>query len=87
MKLHLMVNGQARELDVAPDRRAVDLLREDLGLTGVKEGCGSGECGTCTILVDGEAQLACLLLAAQLEGRTLTTIEGLARAGELHPVQ
>jgi carbon-monoxide dehydrogenase small subunit len=87
VKLSLTVNGQVRELDVAPDRRAVDLLREDLGLTGVKEGCGSGECGACTILVDGEAQLACLLLAAQLERRTLTTIEGLAREGELHPVQ
>jgi aerobic-type carbon monoxide dehydrogenase small subunit (CoxS/CutS family) len=87
MKLSLVVNGQLRELDAAPDRRAVDVLREDLGLTGVKEGCGSGECGVCTILVDGEAQLACLLLAAQLPGRELTTIEGLARDGELHPLQ
>lgn len=87
MKLRLTVNGQARELEVAPDRRALDLLREDLGLTGVKEGCGAGECGACTILVDGEARLGCLLLAAPLAGREVTTIEGLAPEGRLHPVQ
>ena len=74
-------------MDVAPDRRVVDLLREDLGLTGTKEACGSGECGACTILVDGETRLSCLMLAAQLEGRSLTTIEGLAEGGDLHPVQ
>jgi carbon-monoxide dehydrogenase small subunit len=82
-----MVNGQERELEVAPDRRVVDLLREDLGLTGVKEGCGAGECGACTILVNGEARLGCLMLAAQLAGREVTTIEGLASPGQLHPVQ
>ena len=87
MRLRLTVNGQERELEVAPDRRVVDLLREDLGLTGVKEGCGAGECGACTILVDGEARLGCLLLAAQLAGREVTTIEGLAPPGRLHPVQ
>ena len=87
MRLRLTVNGQARELEVDPDRRAVDLLREDLGLTGVKEGCGAGECGACTILVDGEARLGCLMLAAQLAGREVTTIEGLAPEGRLHPVQ
>jgi carbon-monoxide dehydrogenase small subunit len=86
--LHVIINGTPRVLDVAPDRRVVDLLREDLGLTGTKEGCGSGECGSCTILVDGEARLSCLMLAAQLEGRTVTTIEGLADAGGgLHPIQ
>lgn len=87
MKLTLTVNGQVRELDAAPDRRVVDLLREELGLTGVKEGCGSGECGACTILVDGVARLACLLLAAQLPGREIITIEGLAQNGQLHPLQ
>lgn len=87
MKLRLTVNGQEWELEVAPDRRVLDLLREDLGLTGVKEGCGAGECGACTILVDGEARLGCLLLAAQLAGREVTTIEGLAPPGQLHPVQ
>ena len=74
-------------MDVAPDRRVVDLLREDLGLTGTKEACGAGECGACTILVDGETRLSCLMLAAQLEGRTITTIEGLAEGEDLHPVQ
>lgn len=74
-------------MDVAPDRRVVDLLREDLGLTGTKEACGSGECGACTILVDGETRLGCLMLAAQLEGRRITTIEGLAEGEDLHPVQ
>ncbi|AUB85225.1 (2Fe-2S)-binding protein [Candidatus Thiodictyon syntrophicum] len=87
MRLRLTVNGETRELEVAPDRRAVDLLREDLGLTGVKEGCGVGECGACTILVDGATRLSCLLLAAQLAGREVTTIEGLAPAGQLHLVQ
>ena len=74
-------------VETAPDRRVVDLLREDLGLSGTKECCGSGECGACTILVDGESRLSCLMLAAQLEGRTLLTIEGLASNGELHVVQ
>lgn len=87
MRLRLTVNGETRELEVAPDRRALDLLREDLGLTGVKEGCGAGECGACAILVDGTARLSCLLLAAQLAGREVITIEGLAPAGQLHPVQ
>ena len=74
-------------VETAPDRRVVDLLREDLGLSGTKECCGSGECGACTILVNGESRLSCLMLAAQLEGRTLLTIEGLAANGELHVVQ
>ena len=87
MKIQVKVNCQDLELEIPPDRRAVDLLREELGLTGVKEACGSGECGSCTILVDGEARLSCLLLAAQLDGQAITTIEGLAQGEELHPVQ
>lgn len=87
MRLHFSVNGQERILETTPDRRLVDLLREDLGLTGVKEGCGSGECGACTVLVDGRARLSCLMLAAQAEGRTVVTIEGLEADGRLHPVQ
>ncbi len=75
------------ELETPPDRRVVDLLREDLGLTGAKEGCGMGECGACTILVDGVSKLSCLMLAAQLEGRSITTIEGLSSREGLHPVQ
>ena len=87
MKLDLVLNGKPVSLEVEEDRRVLDLLREDLGLTGAKEGCGSGECGACTVLVDGESRLSCLMLAAQLQGRQLTTIEGLAPAGQPHPLQ
>ena len=87
MPIQFLLNGKVIQSEVAPDRRVVDLLREDLGLTGTKEACGSGECGACTILVDGETRLSCLMLAAQLEGRSLTTIEGLASEEGLHPVQ
>ena len=87
MKVNFTLNGNSMSVETAPDQRVVDLLREDLGLSGTKECCGSGECGACTILVDGESRLSCLMLAAQLEGRTLLTIEGLAANGELHVVQ
>lgn len=72
------LNGQPVKLAASPTRRVIDLLREDLQLTGSKEGCGTGECGACSILVDGELRLACLMVAGQLAGRQLTTIEGLA---------
>jgi carbon-monoxide dehydrogenase small subunit len=81
------LNGVDCRIDAAPDRRVVDLLREDLGLTGVKESCGAGECGACTILVDGQSRLSCLMLAAQLDGREVATIEGLAPSHGLHPLQ
>jgi len=87
MTLNFILNGKNLSVETSPDRRVVDLLREDMGLSGTKECCGSGECGACTILVDGESRLSCLMLAAQLEGRTLLTIEGLASNGELHVVQ
>jgi xanthine dehydrogenase small subunit len=87
MKIEFELNGKNICLEVPGDRRAVDLFREDLGLTGAKEGCGTGECGACTILVDGRSQLSCLMLAAQLQGRRVVTIEGLAPEGTLHPVQ
>jgi aerobic carbon-monoxide dehydrogenase small subunit len=87
MEIRFTLNGRALSVEVAPDRRVVDLLREDLLLTGTKEGCGSGECGACTILVDGENRLACLMLAAQLEGKAVTTIEGMADGERLHPLQ
>ncbi len=74
-------------MEVDPSRRAVDVLREDLGLTGTKEGCGSGECGACSILVDDVVKLSCIMTAAQLEGRKIVTIEGVGQDGELHPVQ
>ena len=87
MKIQLHLNGRDTEVDVPPDRRVIDLLREDLGLTGTKEGCGTGECGSCTILVDDISSLSCLMLAVQLQGRRVTTIEGLAQGENLHPVQ
>src|SRR4030043_526679 len=82
-----MLNGKSIRIDAPPGRRVVDLLREDLNLTGTKEGCGEGECGACTILVDGESRLSCLMLAPQLEGRKVTTIEGVTTEGRLHPIQ
>ena len=87
MNLHFTVNGEAVSLETAPDRRLLDILREDLNLTGVKEGCAEGECGACTVLLDDEAVHACLTVAAQLEGRRVTTIEGLAKTGELDVLQ
>jgi aerobic carbon-monoxide dehydrogenase small subunit len=87
LKIDFRLNGKATDIEVPPDRRVVDLLREDLGLAGTKESCGSGDCGACTILVDGESRLACLMLAAQLEGRDVITIEGLASGETLHPIQ
>ncbi len=87
MLVRFKLNGREIEIDARPDRRVVDLLREDLGLTGSKEGCGAGECGACSILVDGVSKLSCLMLAAQLEGRTITTVEGLSAGEELHPIQ
>jgi carbon-monoxide dehydrogenase small subunit len=87
LKISFIVNGRETHIDSPPDRRVVDILREDLHLTGTKEGCGEGECGACTILVDGESRLSCLMLAAQLEGRRVITIEGLSSGGKLHPVQ
>lgn len=76
------LNGRAVAAAVQDDRRVLDLLREDLGLTGSKEGCGTGECGACTILVDGQPKLACLMLAAQLEGHGVETVEALEQTGE-----
>lgn len=82
-----MLNGKETRVEVPPDRKFVDVLRHDLGVTGTKESCGAGECGACTILVDGRARLSCLMAAAQLQGRSVKTIEGLGTNGSLHPVQ
>ena len=87
MRISFYLNGKKTDVEVAPERKFVDVLREDLGLTGTKECCGAGECGACTILVDGQARLSCLMAAVQLQGRQVTTIEGLAADGTLHPVQ
>ena len=83
----LHVNGEEFEVPVAPTDFLVDVIRERIGLTGTKKGCGIGDCGACTVLVDGEPVLSCLTLALSCEGRQVTTIEGLAAQGELHPVQ
>ena len=85
--VHLDINGHHHQLEIEPRVTLLDALRDRLGLTGTKKGCDHGQCGACTVHVDGERVLACLTLAAQVEGRTITTIEGLAREGELHPVQ
>jgi aerobic carbon-monoxide dehydrogenase small subunit len=87
MNIRFTLNGNIMNIHAAPDRRVVDLLREDLGLTGTKEGCGTGECGACTILIDGESKLSCLMLAPQLQGRAVLTVEGLAQGVERHPLQ
>ena len=88
MKINFNINGIDRTVDVPADIRALDLLREDLNLTGVKEGCGKGECGACTILLDGEPVCSCLLPAPKLEGRKVLTVEGLkGEDGGLHPIQ
>jgi len=85
--LHLHVNGEPAEAYFAPYKTLLEVLREDLGLTGTKHGCELGECGTCTVLVDGKPQLSCLVLPVQLQGRPITTVEGMADGSMLHPLQ
>jgi aerobic-type carbon monoxide dehydrogenase small subunit (CoxS/CutS family) len=85
--LVLSVNGEAVETSFAPYKTLLEVLREDLALTGTKHGCELGECGACAVLIDGEPQLSCLLLALECEGRAIETIEGMARGAELHPLQ
>jgi len=87
LKIKFTLNGKEVELDVSPFKRVIDVLREDLALTGTKEGCGEGECGACTILVDGRSKLSCLMLAPQLDGREVITIEGIGSEDSLHPIQ
>ena len=86
-RINLKVNGEERRVEAPARRLLVDLLRYDLGLTGTKEGCSVGVCGACTVLVDGEMVASCITLAAAVEGSEVTTIEGLAEDGRLHPVQ
>jgi len=87
MRLSFEVNGELRELDVDAAARLVDVLRDELGLTGTKEGCGEGECGACTVLIDERAVDSCLVIAAQVRGKRVLTVEGLARDGELDVLQ
>jgi carbon-monoxide dehydrogenase small subunit len=86
-RLSLTVNGEAHDVLVPVHKTLLEILREDLGLTGTKHGCELGECGTCTVLVDGEPVLSCLALPVELSGTAITTIEGMARGAELHPLQ
>ena len=83
----LNVNGARLAVDAAPEQPLLHVLREDLGLTGCKIGCGEGECGACTVLVDGQRIKSCLTLAVMRQDAEVTTVEGLARGDELHPVQ
>jgi carbon-monoxide dehydrogenase small subunit len=87
MLLAFGVNGIARSLEIEPETRLIDVLRDHLDLTGTKEGCGEGECGACTVLMDGVAVNACLVLGMQARGRQVVTIEGLAVEGKLDPLQ
>ena len=86
-KLELMVNNELWEIEVEPHRTLLEVLREDLGLTGAKEGCGLGSCGACTVLVDGSPVLSCLTLAVEVQNKSIITIEGLIKDGEPDPIQ
>ena len=81
------INGEEKSLDIEPGLSALELIRDVFDLKGTKEGCGIGECGACTIVVDGQAVNACLMFAPQLEGRSVLTVEGLSGIDELHPIQ
>jgi carbon-monoxide dehydrogenase small subunit len=83
----LDVNGEHRDLLLPVHKTLLEVLREDMQLTGTKHGCELGECGTCTVLVDGKPELSCLLLPVQIQGRAITTVEGMALGSELHPLQ
>ena len=85
--IELKVNGEIYELAVEPRRTLLEVLRENLGLTGAKEGCDTGECGTCTVLMEGRPVLSCLILAVESQGKEILTVEGLAKEGHLHPLQ
>lgn len=86
-KITLIVNRETRELEVDLHRTLLEVLRDNLSLTGVKHGCGDGECGSCTVLVEGKPILSCLTLAVTVDGKEITTIEGLAEGDKLHPLQ
>jgi carbon-monoxide dehydrogenase small subunit len=87
MKIEITVNGAKRVFDVEPQTLLLNLLRDEMDLTGTKYGCGIGECGACTVLLDGDAVLACMVLAVDADDRRVDTIEGLAKEGRLHPIQ
>src|SRR3954453_12827691 len=86
-EISLSVNGEPVEVTFAPYKTLLELLREDLALTGTKHGCELGECGACAVLIDGEPQLSCLVLGLECAGRSVETVEGMALGAELHPLQ
>jgi aerobic-type carbon monoxide dehydrogenase small subunit (CoxS/CutS family) len=87
MALTLLVNGKEQHADVEPEKPLLYVLRDDLGLTGTKYGCGEGQCGACTVLIDGSSERSCRLAVSAVAGKKITTIEGLSRGDRLHPVQ
>ena len=87
MEIEITINGRKRRFDVEPNKLLLNLVRDDLYLTGTKYGCGIGECGACTVHLDGQAVLACMVLAVDADGRSVETIEGVADGGKLDPVQ
>lgn len=87
MNVTITINGEQRVADVAGSESLLNVLRDDLGLPGTKDACEQGECGSCTVLLDGEAVCSCLVMAADAEGSDVTTVEGLSSDGDLHPVQ
>jgi carbon-monoxide dehydrogenase small subunit len=87
MRFTLRVNGEDRDVFAAPHKTLLEVLREDLYLTGTKHGCELGECGACTVLIDGLPVLSCLVLPVECQGREIKTVEGMAQGGELHPLQ
>ena len=86
-RVRLSVNGEPQDVSFAPHKTLLEVLREDLNLTGTKHGCELGECGTCTVLVDGQPVLSCLVLGQACEGKSVATVEGMAEGGKLHPLQ
>ena len=87
MPIDLIVNGTRRRLEADPQRSLLTVLREDLDLTGAKYGCGEGQCGACTVLVDGQPTRSCITQVSRVAGKQITTIEGLEKDGRLHPLQ
>jgi aerobic-type carbon monoxide dehydrogenase small subunit (CoxS/CutS family) len=86
-KIKFTINNLEKEIEVSPTMRLIDVIRDVLGLTGTKEGCGEGECGACTVLIGGNPMNSCLILVGQIQGKNITTIEGLSNGKELHPLQ
>ena len=87
MQVNIVINGRERSFDIEPTKLLLNLLRDDLGLTGAKYGCGIGECGACTVLLNGEPILSCMTLAVDCDGKNVETIENISKGKNLHPIQ